>query len=127
MSTDIDDHTATVSDHPFTSQSRKPERPLQVQIDHGVEEFFRYVGERVVVGGHPRVVDQHVELAESLIGGVDKSVEFRPPADVYGVGHSGATGFRLDLCGGGNAVVVFAACNDYVGAAACSREGHLTA
>ena len=127
MSTDIDDHTATVSDHPFTSQSRKPERPLQVQIDHGVEEFFRYVGERVVVGGHPRVVDQHVELAESLIGGVDKSVEFRPPADVYGVGHSGATGFRLDLCGGGDAVVVFAACNDYVGAAARSREGHLTA
>ena len=51
-------------------------------------------------GDMPGVVDEHVDLAEPVVGRVDQTVELIPPPDVHLIGQRGAAGGRGDLLGG---------------------------
>jgi len=77
---------------PTSAVSRKPERPLEVDVDDGVEQLLADLVQPVVDGRDPGVVDENVELAELFVCVVDKTVELIPASDVHAVDLGAATG-----------------------------------
>ncbi len=59
---------------------------LQVDVDDRVPLLLGHVDQHPVPQD-AGVVDQHVEVAEGLDGGVDQALAALPVADVVGVGH----------------------------------------
>ena len=64
---------------------------LEVHGDDGVEFLFAGVGEHPVADD-ARVVDQDVEPAEGVDGGLDQAFGLRPVGDVGAAGDGFATG-----------------------------------
>ena len=122
---DVDDRAAAGGHHALADQRRQPERALEVQVHDRVEQLLGHRRQRVVERRHARVVDQHVDLAEPVVGGVDQSVELIPPPDVHLVREGGPAGRRRDLLGRDDARFEVAAGDDDVGAASGCAEGHL--
>ena len=72
--------------HPLADQRGEPERPLEVDGDHLVEELLGDVAEALVDRRDAGVVDEHVDAAEVAIDVLDQPVELLPVPDVAGVG-----------------------------------------
>ena len=125
MGADVDDGAAAVGDHAFTDQRREPERPLEVEVRHRVEQLLGDVGQLVVQRRHAGVVDQHVDAPELGIDGVDQAVQLVPPPHVHGVCERAPARRGGDLLGGRDAGVVLAAGDDDIGAAPRRGQRHL--
>jgi hypothetical protein len=111
----------------IADQRRQAERALEVEVDHAVEELLGHVGQLVVDGRHARVVEQDVDLAESVVDGVDERGELIPAADVDAVGHGLAAGLLGDVLRDLLAVLQLAAGDHHVRALPGDGVGDLLA
>ena len=75
--------------------TRRGERALEVDLDDRVPLLLGHVHEHAVAQD-AGVVDEHVEAAERLDGGVDEALGALPVGDVVAVG-DGLAAHRLDL------------------------------
>ena len=102
--------------HPRADEHGQAERALEVDGENLVVQLLGHAHEVRIERGHPGVVDEHVDLAEAVVGGVDEAVELVPVADVAGDGQGLTARGRLHLLGHRLAVVELATGDDDVGA-----------
>ncbi len=121
----VDDAAAVPVGHALPDHRREPERSLQVHSDHLVEQRLADLGQAGVERRHAGVVDQHVDLAEPFVDGVDEPIDLIPVTGMAGVGEPLAA-HRLDLRHHLAAGVDFPAGDDDVGAGGEGKR-HFTA
>jgi len=79
---DVDDRAAVSGRHPAPDHRHQAERALQVHAVRLVEQLFGDVLDGSVERGHAGVVDEHVDLPELEVDGVNQPVEGLPAADM---------------------------------------------
>ena len=79
---DVDDRAALARGHALADERAQPERALEVDGDHLVEQLLGHLAQRAVERRDAGVVDEHVDAAELAVRRLDEPLELVPAADV---------------------------------------------